>query len=194
MAFNGMTFPKSPRGPNEEPIRRFERDFRKFKKKKKGPTALARQRKRVKLTAAEIAEKDVVRERDKRCRFPKCGCKRFDFGMKCWPTVSHDMHKGMGGDPQGKVSIACLMILLCKWRHQDAPVSRHAMTMRTRYLTPDQNDGPVAFEVDLWAVRPGMYQQRGVWFEVARESDVGLLMPLTEEQEHVLDELAEMER
>ena len=167
----------------------------KFAKKPPGPTARDRAQKRRRLSTAERSAKEHVRDvRDKVCRFPKCGCKRFDFGMKCWPTVSHDKHKGMGGNPNGERSAPELMILLCKWRHQDAPVSRHAMTMRTRYLTDEKNDGPVACEVDLWAVRPGMYQQRGVWFEVARESDVGLLMPLTDEQEHVLDELAEMER
>lgn len=158
-----------------------------------------RAKRRRELTTEERAEKEQVRRRDKVCRFPLCGCKtnpEHRFGsMKAVPTVSHDFHKGMGGDPSGKVSIADLMILLCKWRHQDGAVSRHAGTMRTRYLTPDNNDGPVAFEVDMAAVRPGFYEQRrGVWFEVARESDVGVVGTLTDEQRAVLDELAEMQR
>lgn len=116
--------------------------------------------------------------------------------MKCIPTVSHDFHKGMGGDPTGKVSIAALMILLCKWRHQDAPVSRHAGTMQTRYLTPDNNDGPVAFLVDLHALYPDLHTKSGIWFEVARESEVGVIDEdkLTYEQAEVLRDLAEMKR
>lgn len=169
--------------------------------KKPGPTARARARKRRVTTAAERSEKGKVRDRDVECRFPLCGCKR---GVRpknghAWLTVSHDFHKGMGGDPNGKVSIAALMVLLCVWRHQEAPVSVHAQTVRTTYLTPDQNDGPVAWAVDLFYVYPGLYDKPGVWLEVGRETYIEgstrfALEELTAHQEQVLADLAEMER
>lgn len=166
------------------------------KRKPKGPTAIARSKRARTLREAEGVEKATVRRRDKHCRFPRCGC-RSSWGldaMKRVPTVSHDFHKGMGGDPTGGVSIAPLMILLCKWRHQDAPVSRHAGTMQTRYLTPDNNDGPVEFLVDLFAVYPGRYERKGMWFIVATEVERGVLGELTVEQRDVLHDLTGMER
>lgn len=171
-------------------------------RKAPGPTARARKKKRAQLVSQERHEKGLVRVRDRRCRFPHCGCqKRGANPLKAFLTVSHDFHKGMGGDPTGSVSIAALMVALCKWRHQDAPVSRHAGTLRTRYLTPDQNDGPIAFEVDLSAVYPiGPYRRGDAWFEVARETfgthgsePPWLLEQLTPEQEEVLLWLARME-
>jgi len=164
-------------------------------RKKPGPTALARARKSRALTLHELAEKLKTRNRDKVCRFPHCGC-HVEQSMKSVLTVSHDFHKGMGGDPTGGVSIAGLMVLVCKWRHQDAPVSFHAKTLRTRYLTPDHNDGPIAWEVDMGAVRPDQYLM-GSWFEVARE-DYDLtgftLEPLTPKQAEVLSFLAHLTR
>jgi len=159
----------------------------------------ARARRRRKLAVAERGEKAKVRIRDKVCRFPRCGCQlQRTNAFKAIPTVSHDFHKKMGGNPTGAVSIAALMILLCKWRHQDGPVSRHAGTMRTRYLTPDQNDGPLAFLVDLHALRhandDGRQLTKGTWFEVARESEPGVLEELTFEQNGILGQLAEMRR
>ena len=120
--------------------------------------------------------------------------------MKRILTVSHDFHKGMGGDPNGRVSIPSLMLLLCKWRHQDAPVSMHNKTLRTVYLTPDHNEGPIAFEIDLHALDPDINTEPGTWFEVAREtypeggSGALRLERLTVVQEHILDELARMQR
>lgn len=177
------------------------RAFIERRRKPKGPTARARAKKSRQVVIGERVEKQKVRLRDGTCRFPKCGCKgpRYVSPLKRVPTVSHDFHKGMGGDPQGKVSIAALMVLLCKWRHQDAPVSRHAGTMQTKYLTPDQNDGPLAWLVDLGALYPAQYP-KGSWFEVARETYVEggsgelRLEKLTEEQAQVLDDLAEMTR
>jgi hypothetical protein len=170
--------------------------------KPKGPTAKRRARKRRSQTIGERVEKTKVRLRDGGCRFPRCGCRSNPnaSALKKLLTVSHDFHKGMGGDPNGRVSIAALMIALCKWRHQDGRVSRHAGTMRTRYLTPDQNDGPLAFDVDLAALYPGLYTTTGVWFEVAREhyveggSGTLRLERTTSEQDQVLADLAEMER
>jgi len=166
-------------------------------RRKAGPTARRRAKKRRVVSAEERHEKELVRTRDKRRRFPRCGCltNRLCDAMKRVPTVSHDFHKGMGGDPNGRVSIAALMILFCKWRHQDGRVSRHAGTLRTQYLTPDNNDGPVAFEVDLAALYPGRYAHSAVvWFEVGRELEPGTIGPTNEEQDQVLADLAEMVR
>jgi hypothetical protein len=171
------------------------------KRKQPGVRAQARKAKHRTAAADERAAKREVRERDRRCRFPRCGCDDpHAHWMKRILTVSHDFHKGMGGDPSGAVSIPPLMLLLCKWRHQDAPVSRDRKTLRTRYLTPDQNEGPIAFEIDLHALDPDRYTEPGTWFEVARETYVEggsgelRLEPLSHAQEEVLDELAEMQR
>ncbi len=170
-------------------------------RKKPGPTAKARAAKHRTAAADERANKREVRERDRLCRFPRCGCNRpHTHYMKRVLTVSHDFHKGMGGDPSGSVSIPSLMLLLCKWRHQDAPVSRDRKTLRTRYLTPDHNDGPIAFEIDLHALDPDRYVTAGLWVEVARETYVEggsgtlRLEPLSREQDEILDELARMQR
>lgn len=168
----------------------------------KGSAKKARARRSRRLSDAERAAKQEVRDRDVHCRFPLCGCGEWTRvpAMKRVLTVSHDFHKGMGGDPTGGVSIPALMVLLCKWRHQDGHVSRHRGTLRSKYLTPDQNDGPLAWEVDLHAVYPGLYTKSGVWFEVARETYVEggsgtlRLEKFTHEQERVLDDLREMER
>jgi len=172
---------------------------RRWEKKKPGPTALARRRRRRQLSADEGREKQKVRDRDVRCRFPRCGCSKSRDTMKRVLTVSHDFHKGMGGDPTGGVSIAPLMLLLCKWRHQDAPVSRDKKTARTVYLTPDQNEGPISWEIDLGALYPANFPA-GTWRELAREGYVEggsgslRLERLTEEQEQWIEDLAEMAR
>jgi hypothetical protein len=169
-------------------------------KRKKGITARERAQKHRALVESERTAKQEVRNRDRHCRFPLCGCQRahIDY-LKRRLTVSHDFHKGMGGDPTGGVSIPALMIAFCKWRHQDAPVSVHGKTLRTVYLTPDHNEGPVAFEIDLHALDPDRYTV-SEWFEVGREhyveggSETLRLAPLTPEQAEILDELAEMKR
>lgn len=161
-----------------------------------GPTALARKQRAAKLARDERANKIRVRERDRHCRFPLCGCIE-NYGARFLATVSHDVHKGMGGDPTGERSKPEVMLLLCKWRHQDAPVSRHKGTLRTIYLSDEKADGPLAFEVLLSAVYPG---SSGGWFEVAREhyveggSGALRLEPLTPEQSAVLLELGKMVR
>lgn len=161
-----------------------------------GAISKARARRRRQLDEDERKHKAFVRDvRDKQCRFPLCGCRREGMGFKAVLTVSHDEHKGMGGDKTGERSQAWNLLLLCKWRHQDAPVSRDRKTMRTRYLGDSGNNGPIAFDVDLAAVYPGLYGGRsGVWMEVARERACGMLDDLTGEQLIVLTDLAEMER
>jgi hypothetical protein len=169
---------------------------------KDGETPKKRRARRARKNAgSERKQKEKVRRRDKHCRFPLCGCQRpkaFD-PLKFFPTVSHDKHKAMGGNPTGDRSVAELMILLCKWRHQDAPISIHSSHARNVYLTPEGNNGPIA-----WQLRATELFMRGIpypmtvvldegFLEVARETLPGKLEPLEPWQRYILEQLAEME-
>lgn len=158
---------------------------------------------KLRIQADEKKNKAQVRRRDRGCRFPMCGCRKLGLKLDARPEVSHDRHKGMGGNPAGDRSLPELMVQLCVHRHQDGPISRHKGTMRAVYLTAEGYNGPVAWEIDiamyayLVAVQNG---QRGpsvpkapVWREVARERKVGVLEPLTADQHETLDILAEMD-
>lgn len=141
---------------------------------------------------AEGENKKQARKRDlHRCRFPLCGCRRLGLPLE----VSHDRHKGMGGDPTGERSSRELLILMCAHRHQHGAVSFHKGTLRTRYLSPAKNDGPIAFEVDLDVVSPGsrIGDREARWCEVARERAVQELEWLTPKQQVILERLAEMQ-
>lgn len=141
---------------------------------------------RAEKVAQERAEKAAVRRRDKRCRFPLCGCRSLGLRLE----VSHDFHKGMGS--KDGVSIASLMVLLCEHRHQHGTVSRHRGTMRSVYLTPDGYDGPVAWEIDINALLKGGALP-AAWMEVARETAPGQLDALSPWQAASLAKLATME-
>lgn len=157
------------------------------------------------LQREERANKAEARIRDKfRCRFPLCGCLNWlDAPLKRVLTVSHDSHKGMGGDPTGERSLPEVLISMCKWRHQDGTISRHAGNLRNVYLTPDKNNGPIAWELNIIALQgiavswfgpsPGPLVGESPWIEVARERDVQVLEPLQPWQRAVLEKLAEME-
>jgi hypothetical protein len=133
------------------------------------------------LVNAENTAKAKVRKRDRfQCRFPMCGCRKLKLRLE----VSHDQHKGMGGNPKGDRSVTKLMVLLCVHRHQHGQISRHAGTLEAQPLTQFGYDGPVA-----WKVKRG-----SIWFEVARESAPGVLLPLAPRQLWVLEDLAEMEQ
>lgn len=160
--------------------------------------AVERQEKRD-LETKEKNEKAAVRRRDRTCRFPLCGCKRAGYRLE----ASHDFHKGNNSNARKEaVSIASLMILLCFPRHQDSAISRHKRTLRTRYLTPDHNDGPVAWEADLETLervleRKLVQARRAAntatgFVELARERDVQQLEPLEDWQRGILEQLAEM--
>lgn len=110
------------------------------------------------LDAHERAEKQKVRERDRRCRFPLCRCHL----RRTFCEVSHRFHKGSGGDPTGERSKAELMILLCPARHRTSAWSVDQKTLRWTPLTDAGSDGPVA-----WAFR----DKDGSWVEVARERE-----------------------
>lgn len=161
-------------------------------------------------TARKVAEAKVKRdrkttERDNkqeakrrdghRCRFPLCGCKALRLPVES----SHDRHKGMGGD-SGARSLPSGLITLCRHRHMDGIFSRHAGTLRARYLTEDGDNGPVAWDLDGYellrhgfAADLSMKRDDESWIEVARERAVQRLEPLKPWQQAVLERLAEME-
>jgi hypothetical protein len=150
----------------------------------------------------EDKAKAAVRRRDRVCRFPLCGCRKLGLVLKAFAEVSHAKHKGMGGNPSGDRSITGLMVLLCRHRHQDGAVSRHAGTLRAVYLTAAGFDGPVAWRVEqgaffkLWQFPPDVLTTEDdgrLWVEVAREVRPGKLETLLEWQAATLAHLAEME-
>lgn len=150
--------------------------------------------------AHEEREKKKVRLRDRRCRFPRCGCHKLKLRLE----VSHSGgHKGMGGNPSGDRSLAESMVLLCVTRHQDSLTSVHRGTIRTVYLTDRSYAGPVAWLVDsgtlaryrhlLPARCQGLCIDAEGFVEVAREIGQNLLAPLEDWQEQLLCLLATMD-
>jgi hypothetical protein len=149
---------------------------------------------KVELQARERGAKTAVRRRDRRCRFPFCGCQRLGLRLE----VAHADHKGMGGNPEGDRSTPDRMILLCTHRHQDGAVSLHKGTLWAKPLTPAGYDGPVAWYVDADTLFAGMYRyvaKAARWAEVGRERAVGVLEEglLTPQQRRILEKLGEME-
>ncbi len=151
----------------------------------------------------ERKNKALAKARDgRRCRWPLCGCRKKRLRI----DSSHDRHKGIGGDKTGERSKPAELITFCVQRHQTGAISRHAGTLRTRYLTNKRNDGPVAFEVRLEELadlfRPGapivdMLHDHGSadgWVELAREDKPGQLLPVLVWQKVALEKLAEMEK
>lgn len=154
---------------------------------------LAKLKDRQELVNAEEREKRKVRKRDGRCRFPLCGCRKLRLNLE----VSHDEHKGWNGPATKRaVSTDVGMIYLCNHRHQFGRISRHMGTLRIRHLTEARNNGPVAWDIDLREIPmsgAGSNLREPLWFEVARESAVQQLEPLTDQQRGILAMLAEME-
>jgi hypothetical protein len=154
---------------------------------------------------AERCQKQGVRERDRFvCRFPLCGCDRTGYALEC----SHDVHKGAGGDPTGERSTMDAMILLCAWRHKEAPISRDRKTLRCLPRTNAGNNGPVRWLLERDAFDDLMteagihypanlsyepdYKGR-LWVKIAREMAVQELAPLEEWQRQVLDYMGRMD-
>jgi hypothetical protein len=157
------------------------------------PSATARKM-REKKTALdtlqhEIREKGKVRRRDRYCRFPLCGCRALKLRLVARAEVSHQRHKGMGGNPSGDRSLAEGMLLLCVHRHQDGSISRHKGTLRAVPLTAKGMNGPVKWEADASRLWPLAGEK---WVELARESAVQQLEPLTPKQQVILERLATM--
>jgi hypothetical protein len=134
---------------------------------------------RTKRDNEEDAEKRKVRNRDKYCRFPMCGCGK----MKLRTEVSHAQHKGMGGNPARDRSKAELMVLVCGARHKDNVTSIDRGNIRWRPLTALGSNGPIA-----WDVR----SVSGDWFELARETAPHVYQPFSSKQQATLLKLSEM--
>lgn len=106
----------------------------------KGSSLLARHARRKALRAQEQREKEAVRKRDVRCRWPSCpDCATTKTRLE----VAHLRAKGMGGD-HGARSERSHMILLCFLRHQ-GPRSLHSGDLRIEPLTERGTDGPCRF-------------------------------------------------
>lgn len=177
-----------------------------FFKTPRTATKIAKHRQRQARTKKENDNKAEVRRRDKGCRFPLCGCKKLGLALKARPEVSHDRHKGAGGNPDGSRSAARHMIHLCLHRHQDGIFSRHKNTIRNRYLDQElANNGPIAWDIKAEDARDYFGEDAGHvnafdlsmlpdgWLELARESKRGQLLELLPWQRRILERLAEME-
>lgn len=159
--------------------------------KELGSKKVATGLKREKRAAKEKTKKTTVRGRDKYCRFPLCGCKRFRLALH----VSHQRHKGMGGNPKEDRSEPELMVLVCSARHRENVMSIDQKTIRWKALTPDGADGPIAWDVDARALL-GLARfkaGRGDWMELARETAIHVYEPITSRQRAILEKLAGME-
>jgi hypothetical protein len=171
-------------------VTRFERV-----RKPKGPTARARAKKARASRTAEDKHKATVREKDVYCRFPLCGCRT----RYILPHVSHQRHKGMGGNPKGDRSVPSLMIMLCATRHREGQVAVDQGTLRWRAMDRAGARGPVAWDVNasvLDALGLGYpYQLRDDdgWVEVACEIDLHVFVRFHHWQRAILDRLAEMD-
>lgn len=152
------------------------------------PAKIERRIKKLERKHKEDLGMAKARRRDKRCRFPLCGCRT--FGIVC--DVSHVRHRGMGGNPSGDRSASGLLMLLCRTRHKEGKIAIDKGTLEWRPLTKAGSDGPVAWYVDAEAMHldPGHFPDG--WIEVAREIAIGVCEPLTPYQRSVLLMLAEM--
>lgn len=150
----------------------------------------------------EDSKKQQVRSRDKYCRFPLCGCKRFGLNLE----VSHQDHKGMGGNPKEDRSEPEAMIYLCSARHKENVFSVDRKTIRWRALnTRDGARGPVAWDIRVAELRRMVPRTSAVvslaieslgrakWFELARETAIHVYEPQTAEQAIILAFLKGME-
>lgn len=159
-----MTFPRTWDGPQfkgDQPNRVRERRLRKMA-----------------VDLQERKNKTAVRKRDRKCRFPICGCERW----RRQSQVSHREHKGPGGDPKGIRSGTENMVLLCPFRHQENRVSIHQGNLQWDPLTKAGADGPIR-----WRELHGT-----TWVTLATEKAIGQ-WDLTDSQRVRLERLAEMD-
>ena len=152
------------------------------------PAKVTRAKQRTERKRLEDRHKAIVRKRDKRCRFPLCGCQRYKLACE----VGHLVHKGMGGNPAGDRSTPSGMVYLCQHRHRRSRISIHAGTLRIEPLTDRGADGPLKWAVDGTSL-PERVGTSG-WVEVGRETAVGVLVPVSRSQRAILTELAKMTR
>lgn len=141
----------------------------------------------------EEAEKRKVRQRDRGCRFPLCGCRRLRLTLE----VSHNEHKGIGGNPDRSRSTAPLMMQLCRERHRTNPFSVHNRAIEWEPLSKREGaDGPVKWLIDRRLLRyyleGGQRPAEAKLVEVVRETAIGILGPMKDEDRALLEQLAEM--
>lgn len=135
----------------------------------------------------EERKKREVRLRDKYCRFPLCGCRKFGLA----PHVSHSKHKGAGGNPTGDRSAPELMVLVDAARHRENRMSIDRGNVRWDGLTKNGSNGPIRWWVNVAAMTNPHAEPR--WVEVAREIAPHVYEPFTPKQRAILEELAKME-
>jgi hypothetical protein len=150
---------------------------------------VVRGKKRAAAATVEKAKKLDVRTRDKTCRVPLCGCRKFNLALH----VSHSQHKGMGGNPKGDRSAPELMVLVCSARHRENLVSIDRASLRWRPLTKDGANGPIAWDVDARCLKAGGGDYKRTWVEVARETAIRSWAPFTRDQKAILTKLSGME-
>lgn len=149
-------------------------------------TAKAERRARKKAAdKKEREQKADVRKRDKRCRFPLCGCRR----VRHTPEVSHGRHKGIGGNPKGDRSDARLMVLLCPWRHRGSAWAVDAGTLEWEALDPELGaNGPIRWLADVGeGPNPGTPD----FLVIATEKAPGVLEPLLPWQRECLKDFSD---
>lgn len=156
-------------------------------------TGITPKKERLKRAASskkkEISEKTKAKRRDRRCRFPLCGCHRHGFALHAAHFIQH---KGMGGNPTNTRSTADKLITVCAPRHREHPISLDRGAIQCEPIDAALGaDGPVVWYLTGFGekVYPGKRR-----FEVAREVRPGVLEPLTDTQRTILKRLALMER
>lgn len=165
-----------------------------FFKETRPSAKVQRALRRIDRDREEDRAKAEVRRRDKGCRFPGCGCRRLRLSLE----VSHNEHKGMGGNPSGDRSTPELMMQLCRERHQTNPVSVHSGRIWWVPLNKKLGaNGCVRWMVDAADVRrlmPGVsLPSRAEAVEFAREFAVGIPAQIVVGFEAFVARLAEMD-
>lgn len=168
----------------------------------RGTAKRERRERKATVDKKERDAKGAVRKRDKFCRFPLCGCRKHKRVMH----VSHQEHKGIGGNPAGDRSTTKTMILLCADRHNGSRVAIHAHTIEwtARNLLLGANAGIVWWmsieeasrHIELPAVVGAAVIRSGFatdWIRIAVEERPGTLSPLVPWQRELLDKLAKMD-
>ena len=166
-----MTFPRTWDGPQ----------FKQPKSAKVVKVKAARKHK-----ALEDGIMREARVRDKVCRFPLCGCRKLGLRLE----VSHQQHRGMGGNPAGDRTDTAILVLLCSARHKENIVSIDNKGLRWTALTRDGADGPIAWDVDMRAFG-GKWEKAPRWKRVARETARGGPWDVLDRE--TLEQLAGME-
>jgi len=123
----------------------------------KGTALIERKQRRKAIEAFEDREKQIVRVRDRKCRWPRCPhCKAFRPRLE----VAHVIAKGAGGSSE-----AANMMLLDFLTHQGGPTSLEQHGRKIEPLTADGANGPCSF----W-ISDGV----GGWVLVGEETSIGV--------------------